>query len=400
MSSVKLVLPEPEQIIQPDYSRSTRKITRARLLTFLHVMAVQLRFDVFGNEPQIRRETGPWQSLDDNLLRRLWTDSEGVLSFLPAQTVFNELALDEAHRNLFDPLKTYLTALIWDGIPRINGFLSCYLGADDTVLHAEFGARSLIGAVRRAMEPSTKHDTMLVLEGPQGARKSSAIAALCPEPKWFTDGLKLDEAAREVIEQSSGKWIVEVAELGGMRKADVDNLKAMLSRSTDSARLAYGRHKQDRPRRFIMFGTVNPGANGYLKDATGNRRFWICPVGEIDVEAIKRDRDQLWAEAVYRWRAGEPNWLSDAAACDAEKVADERREDVPYADVLRERLASYNEISTHNALAEAGVPMERRDRRAQMQVAEALKEIGFIKVGKQRNHPRMWRRASAQPRPT
>ena len=211
---------------------------------------------------------------------------------------------------------------------------------------------------------------MLVLEGPQGARKSSAIAALCPEPKWFTDGLKLDEAAREVIEQSSGKWIVEVAELGGMRKADVDNLKAMLSRLIDSARLAYGRHKQDRPRRFIMFGTVNPGANGYLKDATGNRRFWICPVGEIDVEAIKRDRDHLWAEAVYRWRAGEPNW----------------------PDLLREKLASYHEISASDALAEIGVPPERRNHGAQMQAAEALKEIGFIKASKQPNRPRMWRR--------
>jgi predicted P-loop ATPase len=392
MNSVKLVPPESEYITQPNYSRSAKKITRARLLICLEAMAVQLRFDVFGNEPQIRRGAGPWQSLDDNLLRRLWTDSECVLSFLPAQSVFNELVLDEAHRNLFDPLETYLTALSWDGVPRINGFLSGYLGAEDTVIHAEFGARSLIGAARRAMEPSAKHDTMLVLEGPQGARKSSAIAALCPEPKWFTDGLKLDEAAREVIEQSSGKWIVEVAELGGMRKADVDNLKAMLSRSTDSARLAYGRHKQDRPRRFIMFGTVNPGANGYLKDATGNRRFWICPVGQIDVEAIKRDRDQLWAEAVYRWRDGEPNWLSDTVTCDAEKVADERREDVPWADVLRDRLASYHEISVNDALVEIGVPLERRDRGAQMQVAEALKEIGFLKGRKQSNRPRMWRR--------
>ena len=392
MNSVKLVPPEPAHNIQPDYSRSAKKITRARLLICLEAMAVQLRFDVFGNEPQIRRGAGPWQSLDDNFLRRLWTDSEAALSFLPAQSVFNELALDEAQRNLFDPLKAYLTGLSWDGVPRINRFLSGYLGAEDTVLHAEFGARSLIGAARRAMEPSAKHDTMLVLEGPQGARKSSAIAALCPEPKWFTDGLKLDEAAREVIEQSSGKWIVEVAELGGMRKADVDNLKAMLSRSIDSARLAYGRHKQDRPRRFIMFGTVNPGANGYLKDATGNRRFWICPVGEIDVEAIKRDRDQLWAEAVCRWRAGEPNWLSDAAACDAEKVADARREDVPWADALRELLEGCNETTGEKALAELGVPRERRDRRAQMQVAEALKEIGFIKVGKQHRHPRMWRR--------
>ena len=384
--------PWPKKPADGQPGRSAKKITRARLLACLDALDVQLRFDAFANEPQIKRGAGPWQPLNDNLLRRLWTDSEAVLSFLPAQSVFNELALDEAQRNEFDPLDNYLTGLQWDGVPRLNGFLAKYLGSDDTALNAEFGARSLIGAVRRAMQPGAKHDTMLVLEGPQGARKSSAIAALCPDPHWFTDGLKLDEAAREVIEQSAGKWIVEVAELGGMRRADVDNLKAMLSRATDSARLAYGRQKQDRPRRFIMFGTVNHGANGYLKDGTGNRRFWICPVGQIDVDAISRDRDQLWAEAMQRHLAGERNWLSDAVAADAETVADARREDVPWADALRELLAGCNETTGEKALAELGVPRERRDRAAQMQVAEALKEIGFKQGNKQPNAARTWRR--------
>jgi predicted P-loop ATPase len=185
---------------------------------------------------------------------------------------------------------------------------------------------------------------------------------------------------------------VEVAELGGMRKADVDNLKAMLSRPVDSARLAYGRQKQDRPRRFIMFGTVNPGANGYLKDGTGNRRFWICPVHEIDVDAIARDRDQIWAEAVHRHRAGEQNWLCASVATAAEAVADERREDIPWADALRDKLGDRPEISADEALAVLGIPIERRNRSAQMQVAEALKEIGFIKCKKSGSAPRKWMR--------
>jgi predicted P-loop ATPase len=378
---------------QSQQTRVPKKITRARLLSCLTDLDAELRFDAFANEPQIKRGDGAWKPLCDNQLRRLWTDSESVLSFLAAQSVFNELAIDEAQRNDFDPLEAYLTGLRWDGVARLDGFLSRYLGAEDTALNAEFGTRSLIGAVRRALQPGTKHDTMLVLEGPQGARKSSAVAALCPHSHWFTDGLKLDDAAREVIEQSAGKWIVEVAELGGMKKADVDNLKAMLSRPTDSARLAYGRQKQDRPRRFIMFGTVNHGANGYLKDGTGNRRFWICPVGAIDVDAIKRDRDQLWAEAVHRHRAGEQNWLSDSVAVDAETVADQRREDVPWADALRELLDGYNETTASNALAKIGVSLERQDRSAQMQVAEALKEIGFKQGNKQRHTARIWRRA-------
>lgn len=372
--------------------RVAKKITRARLLSCLEALAAQLRYDAFANQPQIKRGDEAWQPLTDDRLRRLWTDSERVLSFLPAQSVFAELALDEAERNAFDPLAEYLTGLRWDGVPRLNGFAAKYLGADDTALHREFGARTLIGAVRRAMQPGEKHDCMLVLEGPQGGGKSSAIAALCPYPQWFTDGLKLDDSARVVIEQSAGKWMVEVAELGGMRRADVDNLKAMLSRTTDTARMAYGRQRQERPRRFILLGSVNPGANGYLKDATGNRRFWICPVGTIDLDAIKRDRDQLWAEAVQRHKAGEPNWLDDSLAMEAETVAESRREDVPWADALRELLKVRDQTTSEEALAELGVPAERRNRAAQMQVAEALKEIGFKRCSKQKNSPRIWRR--------
>lgn len=373
-------------------SRAAKKITRARLLGCLHSLAVRLRHDSFADEPQMSSNNGPWSPLCNGALRRLWSDSETPLTFLPAQSVFTELALDEADRNKFDPLDTYLKALEWDGVGRLSRFLSDYFGADDTPLHAEFGSRTLIGAVRRAVQPGVKHDTMLVLEGPQGARKSSAVAALCPNPSWFTDCLKLDAEPREVIEQSAGKWIVEVAELGGMRKADVDNLKATLSRQSDKARRAYGRQTEERQRRFMLFGTVNPGANGYLKDGTGNRRFWICPVGTIDLDAIARDRDQLWAEAMHRHRLGEPNWLADEFAVDAEAIADERREDVPWADTLRGRLEDLDEITATSALGLIGVPVERQDRSVQMQVADALKEIGFRRGNKQGNKPRIWRR--------
>lgn len=386
-----------DQMLKEDGSLNPVGFANFRLfLTHHTALAGQIRFNRFAGEIEVgkvpwRRDSAPRPLTDSDIVRaREWLQRNGMK---PTKDEAHSALTEAAKEQAFDPLEAYLTGLRWDGVARVDRFLTVYLGAENTPLNAEFGARSLIGAARRAMQPGAKHDTMLVLEGPQGARKSSAIAALCPDPHWFTDGLKLDEAAREVIEQSAGKWIVEVAELGGMRRADVDNLKAMLSRATDSARLAYGRQKQDRRRRFIMFGTVNHGANGYLKDGTGNRRFWICPVGEIDVDAIKRDRDQLWAEAMNRHLAGEQNWLSDSAAVDAEAVADERREDVPWADALRDKLVGFNAITTNEALAQLNVTLERRDRVTQMQVAEALKEIGFTKGNKQRNAARLWSRA-------
>jgi predicted P-loop ATPase len=247
-------------------SNGNQRITRARLLKCLADLDVELRHDNFCNQPQIRQGDSSWVTLSDSKQRRLWTDMETVLGFLPAQSVFNELVIDEAGRNTCDLLEVYLTSLKWDGVTRLESLLSVYFGAEETSLHAEFGARSLIGAVRRALNPGCKHDTMLVLEGPQGVLKSSAIKALCPDPAWFSDDLKLDADPREVVEQTGGKWILEAAELGGLRRADVDNLKAMLSRQSDKARPAYARQTEERQRRFIMFGTINPSATGYLKD--------------------------------------------------------------------------------------------------------------------------------------
>lgn len=194
----------------------------------------------------------------------------------------------------FDPVLDYLNALAWDDVPRLETWLARYLGAADTELTQAIGRLTLIAAVRRARRPGTKFDQIVVLEGPEGKGKSLAIETLAGRNN-FSDGKILGLGDREQQEATAGVWLYEIAELTGMRKAEIEHVKAFASRTVDRARPAYGRFRVDRPRRTIFFATTN--RDDYLQSDTGNRRFWPIATTTIDLEALARDRDQLWAEA-------------------------------------------------------------------------------------------------------
>jgi predicted P-loop ATPase len=171
-------------------------------------------------------------------------------------------------------------------------------GAPDTEYVRTISRLVLVAAVRRIRTPGAKFDQMLIIEGKQGsAQKSSALATLCPDPKWFTDNFSLSADSKKMMEQTEGHWIVEVGELKGMSKAENSDLKQYLSRQVDSARMSYGRETAHRPRQCVHIGTVNP-ADGYLNDETGDRRYWPVAVEKFDLDQLRADRDQLWAEAV------------------------------------------------------------------------------------------------------
>jgi predicted P-loop ATPase len=195
-------------------------------------------------------------------------------------------------RNKFNPITDYLDALKWDGTPRLARWLITYLGAEDTELNREFGRLALIAAVRRARRPGTKFDPIIVLEGPMGTRKSMAVETMAGSEN-FSDQTILGARDREVQELLAGVWLYEIAELSNIRRTDVEHMRSFVSRTVDRARKAYGHFRTDLPRTPIFFATTND--DEYLKQA--DRRFWPVKTTTIDIEALKRDRDQLWAEA-------------------------------------------------------------------------------------------------------
>ncbi|TKD50561.1 VapE domain-containing protein [Sphingomonas baiyangensis] len=247
--------------------------------------------------------------------------------------------LAEARRHTHDPLKDYLTGIEWDGKARLDTWLADYAGADASPFVSTIGRKFMIGAVARALDPGSKMDTMLILEGEQGIGKSTMIRFLFQD-RFFVDHLP-DFHSKDSFQQLAGAWVVEVAELAALSKADVGDVKKFLSRVVDKFRPPFGRLPVSIPRRCVFVGSVNPEeGTGYLKDPTGGRRFWPVEVRAVNLDAILRDRDQLWAEAVAYYHEREPWHLTEQPIIEQAAQEQEARRDVdPWETAIRRYLA-------------------------------------------------------------
>ena len=207
--------------------------------------------------------------------------------------------------NSFHPVREYLGALMWDGVPRLDSLFIDQLGVPDTKYTRAVTRKSLVAAVARVMEPGIKYDTMVVMIGAQGKGKSSLLRDLGKE--WFSDTLD-SLAGKEAYMQIQGVWILEMAELSGMKKADVEVVKKFLSAQKDRYRVPFAKHNTTFKRQTVPFGSTNE--TSFLKDQSGNRRFWPLVVTK-KYQPGSIAPDQIWAEAVYRYERGETLYLSE-----------------------------------------------------------------------------------------
>ncbi|MDG9925450.1 MULTISPECIES: VapE domain-containing protein [unclassified Pseudomonas] len=284
--------------------------------------------DVFSGRSAKRRASpcapgaGEWSDLDDTLTSLWMAEQYGLL--VKSVTVM-EAAAVVASRRQFHPVRDYLRGLEWDGIPRLSTWLKDYLGAQALAGRDEYlasaGMRWLVSAVARVMRPGCKADCVLILEGDQGLNKSSALGVLGGE--WFMD-TPIALGDKDAYQQLQGVWIAELAELDALNKVDSLKAKSFFGASVDTFRPSYGRRNIRLPRQCVFAGTTNQ--DEYLRDPTGNRRYWPVACTRVSLDALREARDQLWAEAYQLYQEGEPWWPQPS-----EKVWFEDEQDVRFA---------------------------------------------------------------------
>ncbi len=318
------------------------------------------------------------KEVDDNDILRLKNYLTGSENYESNILALNEAVNQAADAKQYHPVAAYLDGLKWDGTPRLSSWLIDYLGAEDTPYVRAVGRKTLLAAVMRILAPGTKFDQLLILEGTQGIGKSTAVRILAGE-KWFTDALP-SILGKDVIDQIRGKWIIEVGEMDAASRAEISALKAFLSRQTDRARLAYERRAVDFPRQCIFIGTTNSSV--YLKDETGNRRFWPVEVRKVDTAKLLQDRDQLWAEAYHAaTEYGEALYLEKEDIAAEAKVQQSKREfhdewgDVILKWVFEEKLDRVRGVEIwEKCFGRGAANYTRTD---QLRMANVMKRIGW-----------------------
>lgn len=299
-----------------------------KILVHDQALSGRVAYDRFASR-YVAKGALPWNMQPGT---RLWTDADDAGLRWYLENKYEVTGRDKvqdamimcAEQNGFNEVLDYLNSLKWDGIERLDRLFIDYLGAEDNVYTRAVARKSLTAAVARAFEPGCKYDTMPILIGRQGAGKSTLIRTM--GKKWYADGLSTFEG-KEAAENIQGKWIIEAGEMAGYTRAEENASKQFLSRQVDVFRQAYGRRTQEFPRRCVFFGSSNQYE--FLKDITGNRRFW-----PIDIEAQKPTKnvyvnlpgevDQIWAEAVVKYKNGESLIIEDNEA--ALKIAETARE--------------------------------------------------------------------------
>lgn len=310
-----------------------------------------------------------WTDNDDLRLTRQ-IQAEVYVPRMTVETVHSALRLT-AHRQRKNELTEWLDSLAWDGTFRCERLLADGFGAHDKPYHAEVGRCFLLGMVARAYRPGCKVDTMPILEGAQGTGKSSALRILGGE--WFAECHE-SITTKDFYQVLKGAWLVEISEMHSFDRSEVERIKGIISCGVDRYRAPYGRNAEDHPRQSVFAGTTN--RDDWQRDDTGARRFWAVRCGAIDAAWLAVHREQLFAEAVHRFRAGESWWSVPTVEAAAE--ADERRPRDAWEDLLRTWLDDGRQYTMTQILSGClDIPPARQDRVSQLRVGSALRALGW-----------------------
>ena len=367
-----------------------------------------LTYDAFAGDV-VARKLPPWPDdvMPENAEAGDWTRGDTIrtcawitqeYNFAPQPYMVDDAVRIVAETATVHPVRDWLVSLKWDRKPRVDDWLIKFGGAEDTIYTRGVGKNFLLGAVARVVAPGSKVDSMPILEGPQGIGKSTLLRVLTGE-QWFLE-TSIEIGSKDGYQALRRKWIVELGELDALTRSEVSRVKQFLSASKDTYRPSYGRSMIDFNRQCVFAGTVNPEGGGYLKDGTGARRFWPIPVTKIDLRGLKAVREQLWAEAIFRyrkcerWHFHDPRMLKAAA-----EEAEERRQQDPWEPIIAKWLDSPDrahlrtEGVTTSVIMRRALQMapERQGRGEAMRAASALRAIGWGKTARGHGEERRYR---------
>lgn len=287
----------------------------------------RIAWDEMDLLPVVRGDL-PWRKAEGRR-GRSWQNSDDANLRLYLETNYHMTGKDKildgveitAKAHAFHPVREYIQAAQWDGVPRVDGLLVRYLGAEDTAYTRAVTRKTLVAAVARVFRPGIKFDYMLTIRGRQGIGKTALIGRLAGD--WYSDSFSTVQG-KEAYEQVRRAWIIEVGELAGMKKAEAEAIKLFISKREDQYRPAYGRQIEIYPRQCIFIGTTNE--TEFLRDPTGNRRFWVVDTPNSDRRVDFRPEltedvvHQIWAEAYHYFQQGEPLYLDGEAEVEANRV--------------------------------------------------------------------------------
>lgn len=338
-----------------------------------------LGFDEFANQVMKRKrppfdggEPGPWGDIDD-LRTAIWLAHH--YGFNADKKTVMGAVIATAHERCFHPVREYLKKLEWDRRERLATWLHDYLGAQANEYARAAGMKFLVGAVARVMKPGCKMDNVLILEGKQGRWKSSALAALAGD--WFGD-TPFTIGDKDAYLVMRGNLIYELAELDGFSRAESSRAKAFFSSRYDTFVPKYVAWAIKVPRQVVFCGTVNHGT--YLRDTTGNRRYWPIAIEKALVEDLARDREQIWAEAFHLFNEGLRWWVEEAERELFELEQELRYVGDAYEDYVRVWALEKHEFTMAQVLDDClKLEKSKWTRSEQTRVGEVLATLGYEK---------------------